>query len=264
MSIRYALPCDACGRRHPVETSQAGGQIDCECGATIRIPTMLKIKRLDPWEDADAETPKETQEAPATERRSVEARDEEAPVTTPVAPSTSETTPDSPAAPKARKLSARRRGLFIVASLAFVVSVFFCARAIKTPPPIAVFYKQTVYDLGDGRKIRRDTTPTTYGDYCFYFFTDYSDPERPTYLVDDQLIDMMNPFVTIQYFTYLKELPMSDNFYENYEALKTRRYLYLGGFGFLAFVSLVVALLALFVKESQKQVGSMRGSSWNA
>ena len=75
---------------------------------------------------------------------------------------------------------------------------------------------------------------------------------------------MMSPFVTIQYFTYLKELPMSDNFYENYEALKTRRYLYLGGFGFLAFVSLVVALLALFVKESQKQVGSMRGSSWNA
>ena len=245
MSIRYALPCDACGRRHPVETSQAGGQIDCECGATIRIPTMLKIKRLDPWEDADAETPKETQEAPAT---------------TPVAPST----PESPAAPKARKLSARRRGLFIVASLAFVVSVFFCARAIKTPPPIAVFYKQTVYDLGDGRKVRRDTTPTTYGDYCFYFFTDYSNPERPTYLVDDQLIDMMSPFVTIQYFTYLKELPMSDNFYENYEALKTRRYLYLGGFGFLAFVSLVVALLALFVKESQKQVGSMRGSSWNA
>ena len=242
MSIRYALPCDACGRRHPVETSQAGGQIDCECGATIRIPTMLKIKRLVPWEDADAETPKETQEAPAT----------------------SETTPDSPAAPKARKLSARRRGLFIVASLAFVVSVFFCARAIKTPPPIAVFYKQTVYDLGDGRKVRRDTTPTTYGDYCFYFFTDYSDPERPTYLVDDQLIDMMSPFVTIQYFTYLKELPMSDNFYENYEALKTRRYLYLGGFGFLALVSLVVALLALFVKESQKQVGSMRGSSWNA
>ena len=112
--------------------------------------------------------------------------------------------------------------------------------------------------------MRRDTTPTTYGDYNFYFFTDYSDPERRTYLVDDQLIDMMSPFVTIQYFTYLKELPMSDNFYENYEALKTRRYLYLAGFGFLALVSLIVALLALFVKESQKQVGSMRGSSWNA
>ena len=261
MSIRYALPCDACGRRHPVETSQAGGQVNCECGATIRIPTMLKIKRLEPWEDADAETDRESQEVAVAQEISVESRSDAETSATPETAAKSEKTSELA---KPRKLSARRRGLFIVASLAFVVSVFFCARAIKTPPPIAVFYKQTVYDLGDGRKVRRDTTPTTYGDYNFYFFTDYSDPERRTYLVDDQLIDMMSPFVTIQYFTYLKELPMSDNFYENYEALKTRRYLYLSGFGFLALVSLIVALLALFVKESQKQVGSMRGSSWNA
>lgn len=213
---------------------------------------MLKIKRLDSWKDPEAETIPATADAPnLDETRAHDAHDAH-----------DAATADN--ATKPRKLSARRRGLFIVASLAFVVSVFLCAAAIKTPPPIAVFYKQTVYNLGDGRKVRRDTTPTTYGDYCFYFFTDYSDPERRTYLVDDKLIDMMSPFVTIQYFTYLKELPLSDNFYENYEALKTRRYLYLGGFGFLAIVSLIIALLALFVKESQKQVGSMRGSSWNS
>ena len=147
MSIRYALPCDACGRRHPVETSQAGGQVNCECGATIRIPTMLKIKRLEPWEDADAETDRESQEVAVAQEISVESRSDAETSATPETAAKSEKTSELA---KPRKLSARRRGLFIVASLAFVVSVFFCARAIKTPPPIAVFYKQTVYDLGDG------------------------------------------------------------------------------------------------------------------
>ena len=78
--------------------------------------------------------------------------------------------------------------------------------------------------------------------------------------VDDIL--RMNDFVCMQYFPYVKQLDMSDNFYDNYEALKTKRLLLLTGFGLLALISLVVEFYALFAKEKVQQVGAMRGDNW--
>lgn len=46
MAIQYLLPC-SCGRKTPVETRQAGGSIVCECGATLDIPRLLEMKRLE-------------------------------------------------------------------------------------------------------------------------------------------------------------------------------------------------------------------------
>ena len=262
MSLRYRLPCEKCGRVHPVETGQAGGVMFCDCGVKIRIPTMLKIKRLEPWDEGET-----------AEEKKDDADSTKAPVAdaaaAPGASTDSEAQPSASSADKPEesekgrpRLSAKRRGLFIVASVFFVVSTFFACGAIKTPPPLSVFYKHIDYKLNDGRRIRRDTTPVTREDFDFYFFTDYSDPNQRVYLVDDELIDRMNPFVCVKYFENVKQLEMSDNFYDNYEAVKTRRLLYLVGFGFLSLASLVVALYALFAKESQKQVGTMRGSDW--
>ena len=45
VSTKYLLPC-SCGKSVPVETSQAGQEVVCECGLTLTVPSMLKIKKL--------------------------------------------------------------------------------------------------------------------------------------------------------------------------------------------------------------------------
>ncbi|MBR0225914.1 MAG: hypothetical protein IJL92_07655 [Thermoguttaceae bacterium] len=267
MSLRYRLPCDNCGRVHPVETGQAGGVIFCECGTKVKIPSMLKIRRLEPWEIDESDVQTTPSEPSPVVQEGPKAKEE-----TPEPSSVAETRADADVVSssesqgkkpeKKRRLSPRRRGLFIVASVMFVFSSLFACLQIPKPQPIRVFYKQIDYNLGDGRRIRRDTTPITMEDYNFYFFTDYSDPNKTVYLINDDLIDRMNDFVCMQYFPYVKQLDMSDNFYDNYEALKTKRLLLLSGFGLLALISLVVEFYALFAKEKVQQVGAMRGDNW--
>lgn len=46
MPIQYLLPC-SCGRKIPVETRQAGGSISCECGASLEVPRLLEVKKLE-------------------------------------------------------------------------------------------------------------------------------------------------------------------------------------------------------------------------
>jgi hypothetical protein len=261
MSVRYQLPCENCGRVHPVETGQAGGMIFCECGTKVKIPTMMRIKRLQPWDEASDDEESEKKDEQPTEAAPGEDADRK--TTSSVSDTPSSTTADSAGQPKERrKLSARRRGLFVVASLFCIASTFVACNWLRTPPPVAVFFKQVDYQLSDGRRIRRDTTPVSITDYNFFYFTDYSDPDRRVYLVDDELIDRMSNFVTIEYFENLKEIEMSDAFYENYDAIKTRYLLTAAGFGIVALVSLIVALYALFAKESNKQVGLIRGAEW--
>ena len=46
MSAKYLLPCSSCGEKIPVEVGQAGQQIECDCGASLDIPTMVGIRAL--------------------------------------------------------------------------------------------------------------------------------------------------------------------------------------------------------------------------
>ncbi|MBN2216592.1 MAG: hypothetical protein JW719_04375 [Pirellulales bacterium] len=50
MSTRYLLPC-SCGRSIPVETTQAGQMVSCACGKTLEVPTLLKLRSLEPVAD---------------------------------------------------------------------------------------------------------------------------------------------------------------------------------------------------------------------
>ncbi len=52
MSQKYLLPC-SCGKTVPIEPSQAGGNVRCECGQTLKIPSLLQIKKL-PVADFDS------------------------------------------------------------------------------------------------------------------------------------------------------------------------------------------------------------------
>ena len=240
--MQYRLTCK-CGRAYPVETGQAGGTISCECGETIQIPTMMKIKRLPEWDEGAESEPEEGAQENSK------------------APETADAEKKTDAKPKKERLSSKRKGLFIVAGLFFVVSVFFFTFIIShKPDPRMVFYKQINYKLEDGRNIKRDSTPILEEDFGFYYLQDpYT---NQTYEMNDFSIEHLTDFYAYQYFNYLKKLDLSDNFYENYDAVLTKWRLWVIAWGVVALASLVGAMCALFIKESDKQVGVMRGEGW--
>jgi len=44
---QYLLPC-SCGQQVRVEPAQAGGQIACQCGQSLTVPTLRALRMLDP------------------------------------------------------------------------------------------------------------------------------------------------------------------------------------------------------------------------
>ncbi|TWT85744.1 hypothetical protein Pla123a_05510 [Posidoniimonas polymericola] len=49
----HLLPC-ACGKSIPVEVSQAGDRVTCECGAQVEVPPLRQLRELPVQEDAAA------------------------------------------------------------------------------------------------------------------------------------------------------------------------------------------------------------------
>ena len=47
MADRYLLVCKACGNPTPVARRQAGESLVCACGATLEVPTLLQLQRLE-------------------------------------------------------------------------------------------------------------------------------------------------------------------------------------------------------------------------
>ena len=59
MKAKYLLPCP-CGRQIPVQASQAGQQLQCECGAALEVPSMrglAELERIGPTLDAAPSAP---------------------------------------------------------------------------------------------------------------------------------------------------------------------------------------------------------------
>ncbi len=48
--MKYLLPC-SCGQTTPIEISQAGETITCQCGAELTIPALREIRKLKPAQD---------------------------------------------------------------------------------------------------------------------------------------------------------------------------------------------------------------------
>ncbi len=55
MKITYLLSC-SCGRKHPVESTQAGQSLRCPCGEDLTIPTMQRLRLLERVEQHDSRT----------------------------------------------------------------------------------------------------------------------------------------------------------------------------------------------------------------
>ena len=243
MPPRYQLTCPSCQRQIPIETSQAGQTLPCECGETLRVPTMLKMKRRPVWPD-DGETVSADSIAATV--------DDASNAETPAAASTS-----SVATPAT---SGKRWGLFAVAAVFTVVGAFFLCRNIQPVNPLGVFYKRVEYASGDGKTVRRDSSPIDYRDYSFYFLDD--PVNKGVYYVDDYLIDNMSFFHSYHYLDSVQKLEMSDNFYENYEALKSRRVISLVMSGVATRCGFALALFALLAPENRRNVGAARGDAW--
>lgn len=47
MADRYLLVCKACGNGTPVARRQAGELLTCACGATLEVPTLLQLQKLE-------------------------------------------------------------------------------------------------------------------------------------------------------------------------------------------------------------------------
>ena len=56
ISDTYLLPC-SCGRKIPVQLRQAGETLACECGASLEVPKLSGIKKLEQAEPQDAPKP---------------------------------------------------------------------------------------------------------------------------------------------------------------------------------------------------------------
>ncbi len=265
MSIRYQLTCPRCQRPTPIETSQAGQSLSCECGELLRVPTMLKIKRLPLWVDDGTAAAASPTESPADDVQNASTPDAQdlfrvVPQTADDAQNASTPAVETASLAKPVASSGKRWGLFAVAALVTVVGAFFFCANLRTPDPRAVFYKRVVYASGDGKTVRRDSSPIDALDYSFYFLQDPLNDR--VYLVDDYLLDNMSFFHAYHYLDAVKKPELSDNFYENYEAIKSRLVIYRVMAGVATLLGFALALFALLAPEKRRNVGAARGDAW--
>ncbi len=54
MADQYLLPCPQCSHVHRVGVAQAGQTLNCVCGASVDVPTLSGLRRLEPVTEAAA------------------------------------------------------------------------------------------------------------------------------------------------------------------------------------------------------------------
>lgn len=51
--MKYLLPCDECGEKTPIDISQAGQQMSCQCGQMLAVPSLRGIRELEVLDDVE-------------------------------------------------------------------------------------------------------------------------------------------------------------------------------------------------------------------
>ena len=137
MSQKYLLPC-SCGKDVPIETAQAGGNVPCDCGQSLKVPTLLQIKKL-PLADEP-----QTQFA-----------------TLPVSPTKTVT--------KAKI----NRTVFRIGLVLTIAAALYCAHTVlfTFPKPQDVLRKQVVFHFA-GKVATQDSNPVPTSERYFLAVTD--------------------------------------------------------------------------------------------
>jgi len=141
MPQKYLLPC-SCGKDVPIETSQAGGNVLCDCGLSVQVPSLLKIKKLPLVGEAQVQSA-----ATATK----------AMVSTPKAPSGDRV----------------HLSIFWIGLVLTIAASAYCAYTIlfTFPKPQDVLKKQRVYHFA-GKVAVQDSTPIPMDEVEFFRITD--------------------------------------------------------------------------------------------
>ncbi|MDO4587802.1 MAG: hypothetical protein Q4C95_10965 [Planctomycetia bacterium] len=247
MALGYEFLCD-CGKKHRIEVSQAGQTIRCECEKSIKIPSMLKIKKMPLWLDEDKETKTES----TTTTKATLQKD----------PSLIGNNKNE--ANNLRKqpvLKGNRLGVFIIGVVLFITSLFFfCCAFQRKPLPIDVFGKQTSFASGDN-VIFRNSSPVSESDYKFFLY--YDQPTQMTYIIGDNVLSAMSPYDAYLYFYTLSNgLDLSENFYDNFAEVKNMYRIRVVFFGILLLISFVICFIPWFMPRKNIVVGNIRGSEW--
>lgn len=223
---KYLLPC-SCGQIIPVETSQAGEDVTCSCGLTVRIPTMLKIKKLPLLEDELTDYPNPSHADDSPER---------------IAP--------SPASTKAEASSRVHKPLLNLGLVLLVAfSLFTAYVAIFTyPKPRDVLKARVEYTFGN-KTIYQNSTPIPYNEMAFLYY--------PEEAIDDFYPDEM-----MRYWRLVNTGPaMSLNFRENFQSLVY--YYYLRCFGAAVLIGIALSLIVTsFFVGKPKTVAARKGTDW--
>jgi len=53
VQAKHLVPCSSCGGQVPVGRQQAGETVRCQCGASLEVPTLLKLTKLPSAQDPD-------------------------------------------------------------------------------------------------------------------------------------------------------------------------------------------------------------------
>lgn len=258
MSQKYLLPC-SCGKFVPIETAQAGSDVVCQCGQSLKVPSMLKIKKLrtveealagelaaiDPAQMSTHENAASPQNVSTEQKASQEKRQKDAQNYLKKAVKDENDLNDS------KKTTSRvHSGLFstgLVLLLASIALTFYMVTQ-TTPKPQDVLKKRIFYHFG-GKASYQDSTPITYGDEVIL-------------TIPDDMIDKFNPIDAQRFWIYVKDGPtMSFNFNENYQTVKDYYILRCVGCGILNLFALGLFLSSFFLGQKQT-VGVQRGSSW--
>ncbi len=290
---QYKLTC-SCGKSHPVVPSDAGRTIDCSCGETVHIPSMLQIKKLPIWEESEELAAVSPGQQSASQDPLSPSIPQEA------IPEQTQHHKTKPA--KERFLKGNRLGILLLGLVCTLVSGFFLIRTVSNPPtPLTVLQKQKNFIL-NGSVVRRDSIPIDPKDARFYvdiispnsidfyqglnteFVTKenleqvqkaFPDAKIGDYFyikkvnlgewvtINDWLIDHFPPQFAIDYFEILRNGPqMSDNFYENFDNLQRQHTIQVAAFAVLTFLSLIICIVPWLLPKQRYTVGTMRGSQW--
>lgn len=223
MAQKYLLPC-TCGKHIPIETAQAGGEVLCECGLAVKVPSLLKIKKLSTVEEFAA-----SQEEPSS-------------------PESSEEKQDSPE--KKRSGDALPRTLRTMGGILLLLSILLTAYWVMFtyPKPQDVLNKRFVYTFGD-KEIPQDSSPVPLDERRFLY-------------IPEEAIDYFDPNMTMRYWRLVEDGPaMSLNFRENFQTLVDTYYIRCVGSGVLILISLIIYIASFFVSKT-KVVAPRKGTDW--
>lgn len=218
----------------PVETNQAGRQVNCDaCGRQLQVPSLSGISQLEQLSEPERHKSREnTKSVKASSSRAI-----------------------------------RAKHVFLITGfVAFVITgLLFVFGAMKYPKLYDVCTINPYY-RHDGKVIGRDTQPISPRDFRL-MVDERIIPGQYVILSEDMInqhpIYDQSPIFMIEMHDHLKGgLELSYNFHEKYDKLIFYYWARFVVFGVLMVASFLLMIVGLFLPKHTEEVGERGGETW--